>query len=151
MMRDVLLRRFAHAGKKDSILPDLILVDGGMGQLNVALKVIEELDVDGITVVGIAKGIDRHAGREKFSKKDATFSRFLRMTLSYIFYNGFVMRHIGLPLEHIGQSGQKLLYGRVLTKFPVSGLCEKKPFFIILDQPEVWGQRAFKTSNWYPG
>jgi excinuclease ABC subunit C len=69
MMREVLHRRFAHAGEKDWALPDLILVDGGLGQLNVALKVIEELDVDGITVVGIAKGPDRNAGREKFFQK----------------------------------------------------------------------------------
>ncbi|MBX9804473.1 MAG: excinuclease ABC subunit UvrC [Alphaproteobacteria bacterium] len=66
MMGEVLHRRFAHAGEKDWILPDLILVDGGQGQLNVALKVIQELDVDGITVVGVAKGPDRDAGREKF-------------------------------------------------------------------------------------
>jgi len=66
MMREVLSRRFARAGEKGWILPDLILVDGGKGQLNVALDVIRELDVDGITVVGIAKGPDRHAGREKF-------------------------------------------------------------------------------------
>ncbi len=69
MMGEVLHRRFAHAGEKDWILPDLILVDGGLGQLNVALKVVEELDVDGITVVGIAKGPDRNAGREKFFQK----------------------------------------------------------------------------------
>lgn len=69
MMGEVLHRRFAHAGEKDWALPDLILVDGGLGQLNVALKVIEELDVDGITVVGIAKGPDRNAGREKFFQK----------------------------------------------------------------------------------
>jgi excinuclease ABC subunit C len=69
MMGEVLRRRFAHAGEKDWTLPDLILVDGGLGQLNVALKVIEELDVDGITVVGIAKGPDRNAGREKFFQK----------------------------------------------------------------------------------
>jgi len=66
MMREVLHRRFAHAGEKDWVLPDFILVDGGQGQLNVALQVIEELDVDGITVVGVAKGPDRNAGREKF-------------------------------------------------------------------------------------
>jgi excinuclease ABC subunit C len=69
MMGEVLRRRFAHAGEKDWALPDLILVDGGLGQLNVALKVIEELDVDGIMVVGIAKGPDRNAGREKFFQK----------------------------------------------------------------------------------
>ncbi|MCE3230095.1 MAG: excinuclease subunit [Alphaproteobacteria bacterium] len=66
MIREVFHRRFAHAGEKDWILPDLVLVDGGAGQLNVALKVIQELDVDGITVVGIAKGPARNAGREKF-------------------------------------------------------------------------------------
>lgn len=66
MMREVLQRRFARAEDKNWSLPDLILIDGGLGQLNVALKVIEELDVEGITVVGIAKGPDRNAGREKF-------------------------------------------------------------------------------------
>lgn len=66
MMREVLHRRFARAEEKNWTLPDLILIDGGQGQLNVALKVIEELDVEGITVVGIAKGPDRNAGREKF-------------------------------------------------------------------------------------
>jgi excinuclease ABC subunit C len=66
MMREVLHRRFVRADEKNWVLPDLILVDGGQGQLNVALKVIQELDVDGITVVGVAKGPDRNAGREKF-------------------------------------------------------------------------------------
>jgi excinuclease ABC subunit C len=69
MMREVLHRRFARSEEKSWVLPDLILVDGGQGQLNVALKVIQELDVDGITVVGIAKGPDRNAGREKFFQK----------------------------------------------------------------------------------
>jgi excinuclease ABC subunit C len=66
MMREVLRRRFAHAEDKNWALPDLILVDGGLGQLNAALMVIKELDVEGITVVGIAKGPERNAGREKF-------------------------------------------------------------------------------------
>lgn len=66
MMREVLQRRFAHAEEKGWVLPDLILVDGGLGQLNAATEVIQSLDVDGITVVGIAKGPDRNAGREKF-------------------------------------------------------------------------------------
>ena len=69
MMREVLKRRFARAEEKSWTLPDLILIDGGLGQLNVALRVIQELDVDGITVVGIAKGPDRNAGKEKFFQK----------------------------------------------------------------------------------
>jgi excinuclease ABC subunit C len=69
MMREVLHRRFARADEKNWVLPDLILIDGGQGQLNVALKVIQELDVDGITVVGIAKGPERNAGKERFFQK----------------------------------------------------------------------------------
>lgn len=69
MMREVLQRRFARAEEIDWTFPDLILVDGGLGQLNVALEVIKELDVDGITVIGIAKGPDRNAGRERFFKE----------------------------------------------------------------------------------
>ncbi|MBM3632523.1 MAG: excinuclease ABC subunit UvrC [Alphaproteobacteria bacterium] len=69
MMREVLYRRFARADEKNWVLPDLILIDGGQGQLNVALKVIQELDVDGITVVGIAKGPERNAGKERFFQK----------------------------------------------------------------------------------
>lgn len=72
MMREVLQRRFAKAEETDWVLPELILVDGGQGQLNVALEVIRELDVDGITIVGIAKGPDRNAGRERFFRADCS-------------------------------------------------------------------------------
>ena len=71
MMREVLQRRFARALKEDperdlGTWPDLILIDGGQGQLNVAQTVFEELGVADLAVVGIAKGPDRNAGRERF-------------------------------------------------------------------------------------
>jgi excinuclease ABC subunit C len=71
MMREVLRRRFARALKDDperdrGTWPDLILIDGGQGQLNVAQGVFEELGVADIAVAGIAKGPDRNAGRERF-------------------------------------------------------------------------------------
>ena len=71
MMREVLLRRFGRALKEDperdrGAWPDLILIDGGQGQLNVAQRVFEELGVADVAVVGIAKGPDRNAGRERF-------------------------------------------------------------------------------------
>jgi excinuclease ABC subunit C len=71
MMREVLQRRFARALKEDperdrGTWPDLILIDGGQGQLNVAQTVFEELGVADIAVAGIAKGPDRNAGRERF-------------------------------------------------------------------------------------
>jgi excinuclease ABC subunit C len=46
--------------------PDLVLIDGGMGQLAVAREVLSELGIEGIPLVGVAKGPDRDAGREHF-------------------------------------------------------------------------------------
>ena len=70
MMREVLSRRFSRALKEESdrtagTWPDLVLVDGGKGQLGVALEVFENLGIEGVTVAAIAKGPDRHAGRER--------------------------------------------------------------------------------------
>ena len=71
MMREVLHRRFARALKEDpqrdrGMWPDLVLIDGGRGQLNVAQSVLEELGVDDVAIAAIAKGPDRNAGRERF-------------------------------------------------------------------------------------
>ena len=71
MMREVLRRRFGRALREDpererGAWPDLVLIDGGQGQLNAARAVLEELGIDGVTIVGIAKGPDRNAGRERF-------------------------------------------------------------------------------------
>ena len=71
MMHEVLKRRFARALKEDperdrGIWPDLVLIDGGLGQLNVGQGVLDELGIDDIAIVAIAKGPDRNAGRERF-------------------------------------------------------------------------------------
>ncbi len=71
MMREVLTRRFARALKEDpererGAWPDLVLIDGGAGQLSVALEVFAELGITDVAIVGIAKGPDRDAGRERF-------------------------------------------------------------------------------------
>ena len=71
MMREVLMRRFARAVKEDperdrGSWPDLILIDGGQGQLNIGRGVLEELGIADVAIVGIAKGPDRNAGREHF-------------------------------------------------------------------------------------
>ena len=71
MMREVLTRRFARALKEDperaeGSWPDLVLIDGGAGQLSAALDIMTELGIDDVAVVAIAKGPDRNAGRERF-------------------------------------------------------------------------------------
>src|SRR5262249_40804426 len=71
MMREVLQRRVVRALKGDperdrGIWPDLVLIDGGLGQLNAAQGVFDELGIDDIAIGAIAKGPDRNAGRERF-------------------------------------------------------------------------------------
>lgn len=71
MMREVLRRRFARLVKDEeagepSPRPDLVLVDGGAGQLAEAMAVLADLGIDDVALVGVAKGPDRDAGLERF-------------------------------------------------------------------------------------
>ena len=71
MMREVLERRFGRALREqadgdDSNWPDLVLIDGGAGQLSAARGILTDLGVQDVKLVGIAKGPDRDAGREWF-------------------------------------------------------------------------------------
>ncbi|EMD82631.1 excinuclease ABC subunit UvrC [Pacificimonas flava] len=75
MMRHVLRRRFARLAKDDpdrskGQWPDLVLIDGGKGQLSAAREIAAECDVEDIPLVGVAKGPDRNAGRETFYLED---------------------------------------------------------------------------------
>src|SRR3546814_4101852 len=75
MMREVLERRFARAQKEDperekGDWPDLVLIDGGRGQLNAVRGVLEEMGIEDVALVGVAKGPDRNAGREVFHLMD---------------------------------------------------------------------------------
>jgi excinuclease ABC subunit C len=54
MMYEILIRRY-HRALQEGDLPDLVMVDGGKGQMNVALGVLKELGIDGIDVIGLAK------------------------------------------------------------------------------------------------
>jgi len=85
MMREVMQRRFGRLLKEDPFRelaaderetgkpvqwPDLLLIDGGAGQLSAVREVMEDLGVADIPVVSIAKGPDRNAGRERFFMPD---------------------------------------------------------------------------------
>jgi excinuclease ABC subunit C len=71
MMREVFERRFGRALKEDperagGTWPDLVLIDGGLGQLNAVRDIFAEMGVHDVPLVAIAKGVDRDAGREWF-------------------------------------------------------------------------------------
>lgn len=63
-MRDVLTRRYKKVAAGEGVRPDLIFIDGGKGQLGVAVEVMAEVGLEDILLVGIAKGEERKPGLE---------------------------------------------------------------------------------------
>ena len=63
-MRDVLTRRYKKVAAGEGMRPDLIFIDGGKGQLGVAMEVMQEVGLEDILLVGIAKGEERRPGLE---------------------------------------------------------------------------------------
>jgi excinuclease ABC subunit C len=76
MMREVLTRRFARLVKEDpdrqgETWPDLVLIDGGAGQVSAAEAALAELGIEDVALIGVAKGVDRDAGKEEFYRPGA--------------------------------------------------------------------------------
>ena len=73
MMKEVLGRRFKRLLKEDSerksdAWPDLLLIDGGVGQVSAVRTIMQNWGVPDIAMIGIAKGVDRNAGKEEFHR-----------------------------------------------------------------------------------
>ena len=73
MMKEVLHRRFKRLIKEDpdrgrGLWPDLLLIDGGAGQVSAVASIMAQHGVEDIPMVGVAKGIDRDAGKEEFHR-----------------------------------------------------------------------------------
>ncbi len=73
MMKEVLTRRFKRLQKEDpdrekGMWPDLLLIDGGAGQVSAVNEIMEEYGVEDIPMVGVAKGVDRDHGKEEFHR-----------------------------------------------------------------------------------
>jgi excinuclease ABC subunit C len=73
MMKEVLTRRFQRLLKEDpdresEAWPDLLLIDGGAGQVSAVAEILAELGVEDVPFVGVAKGVDREHGKEEFHR-----------------------------------------------------------------------------------
>lgn len=73
MMKEVLSRRFHRLLKEDpdrqtEAWPDLLLIDGGAGQVSAVAEIMAELGIDDVPFVGVAKGVDRDHGKEEFHR-----------------------------------------------------------------------------------
>jgi excinuclease ABC subunit C len=67
-LREAVGRRFTRVRDGESPVPDLLLIDGGLGQLNAVLPVLQELGFGDLPVVGVSKGPDRRAGQERLHR-----------------------------------------------------------------------------------
>jgi excinuclease ABC subunit C len=73
MMKEVLMRRFQRLLKEDperklDNWPDLLLIDGGAGQVSAVAEILTQLGIDDVPFIGVAKGVDRDAGKEEFHR-----------------------------------------------------------------------------------
>lgn len=68
MMKEVLRRRFDRMSEENR--PDVILLDGGLGQLHAVHESLKDYDLSGISIIAISKGVDRNAGKEFYHQKD---------------------------------------------------------------------------------
>ncbi len=73
-MRQALTRRYQKIAEGKAVRPDLVLIDGGLGQLHSAMQVMQELHLD-LPLVGVAKGVERKAGMEQLIFPDGTARR----------------------------------------------------------------------------
>jgi excinuclease ABC subunit C len=70
-MQQALTRRYKRVRDGEVIAPDILLIDGGKGQLNAAARVLADLDVKNVFLIGVAKGPDRRAGQEQLFRLDS--------------------------------------------------------------------------------
>ena len=86
MMKEVLLRRFEKM--TDENRPDVILLDGGRGQLNAVIEVLADYDMKDIAIIAISKGPERNAGKEFYHMKDReSFELEYRSPLAFYLQN----------------------------------------------------------------
>lgn len=64
-MRQALSRRYARVKKGEAPMPDVLLIDGGPGQLTQAVDILRELEINEVLIAGVAKGADRRPGQER--------------------------------------------------------------------------------------
>lgn len=135
MMREVLQRRFGRALAEDpdresENWPDLVLIDGGAGQLSAAKAVMADLGLEDIKLVGIAKGPDRDAGREWFySEGQAAFQLPPRDPVLYFLQRLRDEAHRFAISTHRAARSRKLT-GSELDDVPGIGAARKKALLL---------------------
>ena len=140
-MREVLRRRFIRGLSENNEgweLPQLLIVDGGTGQLNVALEVLDELDVSGVDVIGVVKP-RTHRKRGDMDMPDRIVSPDLiepvaaKEIRSYCLFSAFEMR-LTIPPCLTRRSSRKFYTRLIWTMYPEWGPKPRKRYSCTLDR-----------------
>ena len=143
MMREVLQRRFKRLLEESPRLtadtalaavltgdpdedneqpwPDLVLIDGGQGQLTAAAETLAALGVTDVPLVAIAKGPDRDAGRETFFMAGRAHSSCRRATRCFISSSGCATRRTASPSARTARAARRISARPACRKFRASG------------------------------
>lgn len=124
-MEQALTRRYAKVLEQGGVLPDLIIIDGGKGQLNQALQVMETLQIVGVDLLGVAKGPTRKPGLEQL---------FLNHDKQALFVNPdspalHLIQHIRDEAHRFALAGHRSRRGKKRSSSPlerISGVGAKK-------------------------
>ena len=126
MMREVLMRRYKHTTNHTEDCPDLILLDGGKGQLSIAQEVMKQLNLSTISLLAIAKGVIRNAGKEKFFiPNHSSFTLPLDSPLLYFLQRLRDTVHHFAITSHRAKR-KKNIYSSPLDNIPMVGKKRKK-------------------------
>ena len=140
MMEEVIKRRFK--GKNIKNFPDLLIIDGGKGHLNIVLSVLENLKINNVEVLAISKGIQRDAGRENFYTKNISGFRFDKNNSTLFF-----LQNLRDEVHRYAIAGHRLKSKRALFKNPLDeiegiGIKRKKSLL-----NEFGSAKAVKNAN----
>jgi Nuclease subunit of the excinuclease complex len=147
MMREMLTRRFARVQKEDpdrerGQWPDLVLIDGGAGQLSTAQGVLDDLGIDDVALCAIAKGRTAMPGASASSCRGASLSASSPAIPCSITCSACATRPIASPSGPIGPGAPPISTARPWTRSPASGASASALCCSISARPRGWRRRG---------
>ncbi len=117
-MHQALTRRYTRLRKGEGKLPDILLIDGGKGQVSQAVDVLSELQIEGVLIVGVAKGSDRRAGLETLVMAETNTEITLRGDSSAL----HLIQHIRDEAHRFAITGHRARRAKARKTSPLEGI-----------------------------
>ncbi len=114
-MTQALMRRYRRVKEGEGKLPDLLLIDGGKGQLSSAESVLQELQLEGVKLVAVAKGRERHPGNEQLFLSGSKRPTILPSTSAGL----HLIQQVRDEAHRFAIAGHRLRRGRARTASPI--------------------------------